>query len=106
MAFKRVHVVEEIETVPYVPPSHPFVKRLIGALRCECLDHILSWNPLDLERKLASFRDYYNGTRVHASLDGQIPAQASGRDLPNVATLDDFRRKRHGDGLYQLPEAG
>lgn len=32
---------EEIGTVPYVPISHPFVKRLIGTVRREYLDHVL-----------------------------------------------------------------
>jgi putative transposase len=31
----RVLEVTEIETVPYVPVSHPFVERLIGTLRRE-----------------------------------------------------------------------
>jgi putative transposase len=34
----RVLEMTEIKTVPYVPLSHPFVERLVGALRRECLD--------------------------------------------------------------------
>jgi len=34
----RVLEVTEIKTMPYVPLSHPFVERLIGTLRRECLD--------------------------------------------------------------------
>jgi len=37
----RVPEVMEIETVPYVPLSHPFVERLVGTLRRECLDRTL-----------------------------------------------------------------
>src|SRR6478672_7704311 len=33
----RVLNVEQIKTVPYVPLSHPFIERLIGTLRRECL---------------------------------------------------------------------
>ena len=29
--------VEEIKNVPYAPPSHPFLERLIGTIRRECL---------------------------------------------------------------------
>jgi putative transposase len=34
----RILDVQEIKTVPYVPLSHPFVERLIGTIRRECLD--------------------------------------------------------------------
>src|SRR5215831_17797691 len=29
--------------IPYVPLSHPFVERLVGTLRRECLDRTLFW---------------------------------------------------------------
>ena len=63
----RVLDVDELETVPYTLTSHPFVERLIGAIRREFLDHVLFWNTLDLEKKLSEFRHYYNQERVHAS---------------------------------------
>jgi hypothetical protein len=34
----RVLDIEEIKTVPEVPWSHPFIERLIGTIRFECLD--------------------------------------------------------------------
>jgi hypothetical protein len=34
----RILDVDEIKTVPYVPLSHPFVERVIGTIRRECLD--------------------------------------------------------------------
>jgi putative transposase len=37
----RVLEVTEIKTVPDVPLSHPFVERLTGTLRRECLDRTL-----------------------------------------------------------------
>ena len=39
----RVLEVTEIKTVPGVPLSHPFVERLIGTIRRECLDQTLFW---------------------------------------------------------------
>ena len=56
----RILEIDEIKTVPYVPRSHPFVERLIGTTRRECLDHVLFGNARDLERKLADFQAYYN----------------------------------------------
>ena len=45
----RLLEIDEIKTVPHVPLSHPFVERLIGTMRRECLDHVLCWNAGDLE---------------------------------------------------------
>jgi putative transposase len=47
--------VKEIKTVPDVPLSHPFVERLIGIIRRECLDHTPFWTAADLEMKLLDF---------------------------------------------------
>ena len=62
-----------IKTVPYVPLSHPFVERLIGTIRRECLDRTLFWTAADLEMKLLDFQRYYNGHRTHAGLGGRTP---------------------------------
>jgi putative transposase len=56
----RILDVREIKTVPYVPLSHPFVERLIGTIRRECLDRTLFWTTADLELKFLDFQRYYN----------------------------------------------
>ena len=48
----RILGVTEIKTVPYVPWSHPFIERLIGTIRRDCLDRLLFWTETDLELKL------------------------------------------------------
>jgi transposase InsO family protein len=67
--------IEEVKSVPYAPVSHPFVERLIGTIRRECLDRVFFWNAVDLARKLEAFRDYYNGHRVHRAIAGLTPAK-------------------------------
>ena len=101
----RVLGVEEIKTVAYVPLSHPFIERLIGTTRREFLDRTLFWNARDLERKLYEFRDYHNLHRIHGSLDGKTPAQASGETVIRRAALHRFRRQTHCRGLFGLPTA-
>jgi hypothetical protein len=59
----RILEVKEIKSVPYVPLSHPFVERLIGTIRREYLDQMLSWTTADLENKLLDFRTYFNSHR-------------------------------------------
>jgi len=49
----------EIKTVPYVPISQPFVERLVGTLRRECLDRTVFWTTADLEAKLREFPEVF-----------------------------------------------
>ena len=62
-----------IKTVPYVPLSHPFVERLIGTIRRECLDHMIVLNEASLYRHVKSFLAYYHESRTHLSLAKDTP---------------------------------
>jgi hypothetical protein len=86
-----------------VPISHPFVKRLIGTIRGEYLDHVFFWNGVDLVRKLDDFRVYYNVYRTHRSLDGVTPAQRVGARSLALAKLDSYAWQPHCRGLFQTP---
>ena len=105
LANLRLLEIEEIKTVPYVPLSHPFVERLIGTIRREYLDRVFFRNVVDLERKLGEFREYYNASRVHRSLDGITPAQRTGEKPPALAALSQYAGKQHCRGLFQIPIA-
>ena len=100
----RVLDVTEIKTVPYVPISHPFVERLVGTLRRECLDRTLFWTTQDLEAKLLAFQDYFNGYRCHAGLQGRLPEPGvDGRK--KLVSFISYRWRKHCRGLYQTPIA-
>jgi len=101
----RIPGIEEINSIPYLPISHPFVERLIGTIRQEYLDRVLFWNAADLGRKLNAFKTYYNGHRVHAALAGKTPEQVSGDRLIPSASLDRFAWVSHCRGLFQTPVA-
>jgi transposase InsO family protein len=100
----RILEVKGIKTVPYVPLSHPFVERLIGAIRRECLDHTTCWTAADLEMKLLQFQRYYNGHRAHAGLDGRTPDAFVDPSCAR-ARLSTYQWQRHCRGLYQTPIA-
>ena len=87
----RILEIDEIKTMPYAPPSHPFVERLIGTMRREFLDHVIFWNACDLERKLSEFQAYYNAARSHASLDGHTPLTLAGGHPMAPADLNHVR---------------
>ena len=100
----RILDVKQIKTVPYVPLSHPFVERLIGTIRRECLDRTLFWTAADLEGKLLDFQRYFNGYRTHAGLDGR-PPEPSADPSGGHANIRSYRWQPHCRGLYQTPMA-
>jgi hypothetical protein len=55
-------------TTPKSPWQNPFVERLIGSIRRECLDHVIIFNQKHLYRIMAMFRDSYLNERTHPSL--------------------------------------
>lgn len=101
----RILDIEEIKTVPFVPRSHPFVERLIRTFRQEILDQLLFWNGRDLEQKLVSYKDYYNGHRCHTGLAGAVPNERSGEPIHPVTNLASYRWMQHCNGLFQTPIA-
>ena len=101
----RILGIEEIKSIPHTPVSHPFVERLIGTIRRKYLARVFFWNTQDLERKLATFLQYYNHKRVHQSLDGSAPAEASGAHQPLAAKLRNYSWSSHCNGLFQTPIA-
>jgi len=101
----RLLEIEEVKLVLYIPVSHPFIERLISTIRREYLDRVFFWNTVDLARKLNEFRDYYNESRVHRSLDGAIPADRAGALSSARATLNHYTWWQHCQGLFQTPVA-
>jgi transposase InsO family protein len=51
---------EEVVTAPRAPWQNPYVERLVGSIRRECLDHVIVWNQPALRRILRSYFAYYN----------------------------------------------
>jgi transposase InsO family protein len=58
---------------PRSPWQNPYVERLIGTLRRECLDHLLVFGEQHLRQVLESYSLYYNETRTHLGLSKDVP---------------------------------
>ena len=65
--------ITQVVTAPRSPWQNPFVERVIGSIRRECLDHIVIFNERHLRRVLPSYVDYYHRTRTHLSLAKDCP---------------------------------
>jgi transposase InsO family protein len=65
--------IKEVLTVPRLPWQNPFVERLIGTLRRDCLDLVIVLGEAHLRRILQSYLVYYHEARCHQSLEGNAP---------------------------------
>ncbi len=52
--------VEEVVTVPRSPWRNPYVERIIGSIRRECLDNVIVLNERHLKRIISNYLDYYH----------------------------------------------
>ena len=71
----RVHAlgIHEVTIAPRAPWQNPYVERLIGTLRRECLDHVVVLNDTHLRHVLHAYLAYYHGARTPLALDKDAP---------------------------------
>jgi transposase InsO family protein len=55
------------------PWQSPYVERLIGSIRRECLNHVIVFNEAHLTRILTAYFAYYHEARTHLSLERNAP---------------------------------
>lgn len=65
--------IEEVVTAPRSPWQNPYIERLFGSIRRDCLDHVIVLNERHLKRLLSDFFRYYHKSRTHLSLDMDCP---------------------------------
>ena len=81
--------IEEVLTAARSPWQNPYVERLVGSIRRDCLDHIVVLGERHLRRILESYFDYYTRSRTHLSLAKDCPEHRDVEppDLGNVIEL-------------------
>jgi len=65
--------IEEILTAPRSPWQSPFVERMIGTLRRDCLDHVVVLGEFHLRIILKRYLSYYHRARTHLALEKDAP---------------------------------
>ena len=65
--------IDEVLTAPRSPWQNPYVERVIGSIRRECLDHVIVLSERYLRRVLHAYLDYYHESRTHLSLNKDSP---------------------------------
>lgn len=89
--------IKEVLTAVRSPWQNPYVERLIGPIRRECLDHVIVLNEQHLRRVLRSYLEYYHRSRCHLSLEGDAPEPRAvqGPELGRVIELPEVRGLHH-----------
>jgi len=85
--------IHEVKIAPRSPWQNPYVERLIGILRRDCLDHVVVLNEAHLRRLLRDYVLYYHTARTHLSL---------GKDSPQPRPVEHPDRGR----IVQTPMVG
>ena len=88
---------EEILTAPRSPWQNPYVERLTGTIRRECLDHVIVLNERHLKRVLRGYFDYYHRWRTHLSLgmEAPVPRAVQAADRGNVFAIPEVGGLHH-----------
>jgi hypothetical protein len=71
--------IAEVVSAPASPWQHPYVERLIGSIRRECLNHVIVINEAHLRRVLTTYSRYYIG--VEPSSASRKTRQITDRSL-------------------------
>ena len=81
--------IEEVVTAPRSPWQSPYVERIIGSIRRDCLDHLIVLNARHLRRILTDYFYYYHNARAHLSLDhnSPIPREAELPERGKVSSI-------------------
>ena len=65
--------IAEVVSPSASPWPNPYVDRVIGSIRRECLDHVIVLNEAHLRRILTSYLRYCHRTRTHRGLEKDTP---------------------------------
>jgi putative transposase len=65
--------IEQVPTSAHSPWQNPYVERVIGSIRRECLDHVIIFGETQLRRVLKDYLEYYHGSRTHLGLEKDCP---------------------------------
>jgi putative transposase len=78
--------IQQVLTAPRSPWQSPYIERLIGSIRRECLDHIIRINEESLRTTLKSYFSYYHDSRCHLGLNKDSPEPRQ-IQLPNTGMI-------------------
>jgi putative transposase len=89
--------IAEVITAPQSPWQNPFVERLLGTVRRDCLNHVIILGEAHLRRTLMRYFRYYHKFRTHLSLekDAPMPRAIQNANLGSVIEIPEAAGLHH-----------
>ena len=88
---------EEVLSAPRSSWQSPYVERVIGSIRRECLDNCVVLRHRQLHRILTAYFDHYHRWRCHQALDIDCPEPRPIHSREQGAVVE----VTEGGGLYR-----
>jgi transposase InsO family protein len=89
--------IEEVLTAARHPWQSPYVERMIGSIRRECLDNVVVLHERHLHRLLSAYFDHYHRWRCHRGLALDCPEPRPIQSPEQGAVVE----VTEGGGLYR-----
>ncbi|MCZ6670666.1 MAG: integrase core domain-containing protein [Acidobacteria bacterium] len=89
--------IQEVIIARKSPWQNPYVERVIGSIRRECLDHVILLGERHLRRILKEYIGYYNNSRTHLSLQKNSPIPRE------IESPEKGSRNRNPNGRWIAP---
>jgi putative transposase len=89
--------IAEVITAPQSPWQNPFVERLFGTVRRDCLNHVIILGEAHLRQTLMRYFRYYHKFRTHLSLekDAPMPRAIQNANLGSVIEIPEAAGLHH-----------
>jgi transposase InsO family protein len=89
--------INQVLLAPRSPWQRAYGERVIGAIRRECLDHVIVFGERSLYRHLQRFVDYYHRSRTHLGMekDSPEPRPIQSADLGRVVAMPEAGGLHH-----------
>ncbi|MGH8468171.1 MAG: integrase core domain-containing protein [Gammaproteobacteria bacterium] len=82
-----------------IPWKNPYVERIIGSIRRDCLDRIIVFNEGHLKRILTRYFEYYHRWRTHLGLEMDTP-QGRETQVPDDGRVTEARASTPRNACY------
>ena len=79
--------IEQVVISARSPWQSPYVERVIGSIRRECLDHMIILGERQLKRVMRDYLRYYHGSRTHLGLEKECPVPRQ-VEAPEAGPID------------------